>query len=231
MRLSDADLAAPLGAVPQVTWSAAVLDARPAGASRPTIRTCVLLTASIGKVLLLAEVAAQLVAGTLRLDELLVRAPQDVVADSGLWQHLTQQSLSVPTWRRWSARSATNPRDERAAATGRARRGGGAYRRPRTSQHRAARLGPRHAVRRRTRRCCHRERRPKLAAVMAAQWAGAREGDDAALLLLGWLANGADLSMVAAGLGLDPLAHGARIAACSWSTRPAPTWGCAPRWV
>ena len=165
-------------------------------------------TASIGKVLLLAEVAAQLVAGTLRPDELLVRAPQDVVADSGLWQHLTQQSLSVPDLATLvgavSDNLATNVLLRRvglAAVAGR-----------------TAALGLRSTA-------LHdrvRDRRTpadppllssgtaaELAAVMAAQWAGAREGDDAALLLLGWLANGADLSMVAAALGLDPLAHGA----------------------
>lgn len=54
-----------------------------------------LRTASIGKLLLLAEVARQLDSGDLAEDALLTRTPELEVADSGLWQHLRADSLSV----------------------------------------------------------------------------------------------------------------------------------------
>jgi beta-lactamase class A len=52
-------------------------------------------TASIGKVLLLIEVARQRDAGELSGAALLSRDPELLVADSGLWQHLQVEKLSV----------------------------------------------------------------------------------------------------------------------------------------
>ena len=54
-----------------------------------------LSTASVGKVLLLAEVARRLEDGSLSPDECLTRTPAESVADSGLWQHLSTDSLTV----------------------------------------------------------------------------------------------------------------------------------------
>ncbi len=51
--------------------------------------------ASVGKVLLLIEVARQLENGDLSADELLNRAVVAPVSDSGVWQHLAVGSLSV----------------------------------------------------------------------------------------------------------------------------------------
>ena len=52
-------------------------------------------TASVGKVLLLIAVARQLERDWLDPDMTIPRLPQDAVADSGLWQHLQERSLSV----------------------------------------------------------------------------------------------------------------------------------------
>ena len=53
-------------------------------------------TASVGKVLLLIAVARLLARGTFDADMNIPRLPEDAVADSGLWQHLQERSLSVP---------------------------------------------------------------------------------------------------------------------------------------
>ena len=52
-------------------------------------------TASVGKLLLLIEVARQCDVGDLAGTEMLVRDPALVVADSGIWQHLRTDSLPV----------------------------------------------------------------------------------------------------------------------------------------
>lgn len=52
-------------------------------------------TASIGKLLLLVEVARQCAAGDLSGATLLDRDPQRLVADSGIWQHLDVERLSI----------------------------------------------------------------------------------------------------------------------------------------
>lgn len=52
-------------------------------------------TASVGKVLLLIEVARRIVHQELDAATLLTRTPDDAVADSGLWQHLHARSLPV----------------------------------------------------------------------------------------------------------------------------------------
>jgi len=55
----------------------------------------VMPTASIGKVLLLVEVAARLQSGELSPLALLDRSPQDAVGNSGIWQHLAAPALPV----------------------------------------------------------------------------------------------------------------------------------------
>nr|WP_240148382.1 serine hydrolase [Diaminobutyricibacter tongyongensis] len=55
----------------------------------------VMPTASIGKVLLLVEVAARIQSGHLSPLALLDRSREDAVGDSGIWQHLQAPSLPV----------------------------------------------------------------------------------------------------------------------------------------
>jgi beta-lactamase class A len=50
-------------------------------------------TASVGKILLLIEVAVRFADGRLRPEASLERTPDDEVSDSGLWQHLTSDAL------------------------------------------------------------------------------------------------------------------------------------------
>ncbi|HEY8590512.1 MAG TPA: serine hydrolase, partial [Naasia sp.] len=57
--------------------------------------TVVLPTASIGKVLLLLEVSAQLSGGVSSRYDILDREPADTVADSGIWQHLKAPSFPL----------------------------------------------------------------------------------------------------------------------------------------
>ena len=77
-----------------ICWSIDILgDSGDRLASLDRDRVCE--TASIGKVLLLIEAAAQISEGSLSATESLSRNPELTVHDSGLWQHLQVDSLSV----------------------------------------------------------------------------------------------------------------------------------------
>jgi beta-lactamase class A len=78
---------------PQVSWSIAVTGRPGAEAAADPGRR--LSTASIGKILLLAEAARQIADGTLDEREMLTRDPAVAIADSGLWQHLIADALPV----------------------------------------------------------------------------------------------------------------------------------------
>ncbi|WP_216894911.1 serine hydrolase [Nocardia alni] len=80
--------------LPFVTWSVC-LRARSGGVLAELGADRRLSTASVGKLLLLAEVARQVEAGELEGDLLLSRQPSLMVGDSGLWQHLRADALSV----------------------------------------------------------------------------------------------------------------------------------------
>jgi beta-lactamase class A len=79
---------------PKITWSICIRDGagRKLASHNPNIS---MQTASIGKLLLLAEVARQLDAGGLDSTELLDRDPKLLVADSGIWQYLQVDNLSI----------------------------------------------------------------------------------------------------------------------------------------
>ena len=76
-------------------WAAHVSDPRTgellAGADDGRVQP----TASLGKILLLVEVARLLEAGGLDGNQQLVPRSEDLVADSGLWRHLATASLEV----------------------------------------------------------------------------------------------------------------------------------------
>jgi beta-lactamase class A len=77
-----------------IDWSMCIRDA--AGrelAGRNADRA--MKTASVGKLLLLVEVARQCAEGDLTGTTLLGRDPELLVADSGIWQHLNVEELSV----------------------------------------------------------------------------------------------------------------------------------------
>lgn len=78
-----------------VSLSAQVMDADSGEVLACSDERVVRRTASVGKVLLLIEVARRLVRQELDPALLLTRTPDDAVEDSGLWQHLHARSLSV----------------------------------------------------------------------------------------------------------------------------------------
>jgi beta-lactamase class A len=78
----------------KILWSICIRDdaGRKLACHNPNIS---METASIGKLLLLAEVARQCDAGDLDSTELLDRDPKLLVADSGIWQYLRVDKLSI----------------------------------------------------------------------------------------------------------------------------------------
>lgn len=83
-----------ISAASEVAWSISIRDGigyECAGCSATTS----MQTASIGKLLLLTEIARQCNAGSLNGDELLLRDPTLMVADSGIWQYMQAEKLSV----------------------------------------------------------------------------------------------------------------------------------------
>lgn len=165
-----------------------------------------LRTASIGKVLLLQHVAALLADGTVDPGELLTRTDDDRVADSGIWQYLSIDRLPIVDLCTLvgmaSDNLATNVLLRRfgvddVAAT-------------------ARRLGlQRTALHDRVRDHRTDADPPTLSTGTAGELtalftrlARQREaGEPVATQVFDWLAKGLDLSLVAAGWGLDPLAH------------------------
>lgn len=194
-----------LATVPHTRWSVCVRDAAGAVllAHRPDD---VLATASIGKVFLLLEVARRLADGRLPADVPLRRHERLLVADSGLWQHLASDALlpadlavlvgSVSDNLATNALLEAVGLDAVTALTadlGVVRSGLHDYVRDvRGPQHPPALSSG-----------CAGE----LSAVLADLAAGRGPGADVAPTVLGWLATGTDLSMVAGAFGLDPLAH------------------------
>jgi beta-lactamase class A len=87
----------PLRGVPDVGWGASITvsDSNVVFDTDAVHHDMVLPTASIGKVLLLVAILDGIERRTIDRDEMLTVEPGDAVADSGLLQHLEQQRLSV----------------------------------------------------------------------------------------------------------------------------------------
>jgi beta-lactamase class A len=83
-----------LGTSAGVQWAVSIRDASGRELARSNANRA-MHTASIGKLLLLIEVARQCDAGELSGAALLRRDPELLVADSGLWQHLHVDRLSI----------------------------------------------------------------------------------------------------------------------------------------
>ena len=167
-----------------------------------------LATASVGKVLLLAAIAEAIEGGSLAADELVERAADDAVADSGIWQHMEAEALSVHDLcvliGSVSDNLATNALlrrigSDRVDASG-------------------SRLGlERTGLRDKVRDVRGPGDPPHLSTGSAAElrrlFELLREGrlltPQVSDRVRGWLAANTDLSMVAAALCLDPLAHNA----------------------
>jgi beta-lactamase class A len=188
------------GATPAVDWSVQIGDR---ASHQPERR---LRTASAGKLLLLIEVARRIGDGRLDPAERLAKDPALAVADSGLWQHLTIPELPIADLAvlvaAVSDNFATNVLLGRIGL------------RPLTDL--AAELGLRETA---LLDFVRGERAPdhppalswgtaaELAGLMGGLARGTVVSAAVSARVDSWLATGVDLSMVAAGFDLDPLAH------------------------
>ncbi|MDR5707903.1 serine hydrolase [Agromyces sp. LY-1358] len=166
----------------------------------------VMPTASIGKVLLLVEVAARLDGASTEALTVLDRSPRDAVGDSGIWQHLQSPSLPVADLAALIGASSDN-----LATNVLLRYTGLEAVRARTEALGLTRTALLDLVR------DHRgpDDAPQLSIGSAKEltwlFASLARGEivspEVSQRVVGWLSLNADLSMVASAFGLDPLAH------------------------
>lgn len=163
-------------------------------------------TASIGKILLLAEVAVRFADGRLAPGEPLTRTDRDSVANSGLWQHLRAESLPAA-----DVAALVGAVSDNLASNVLLRKVGLASVAERATTiglHRTALLDRVRDV-----------RRPsdppalsvgtaaELSSLMLALHHGQVRSKAVSRRVLDWMALDTDTSMVAGALGMDPLAH------------------------
>lgn len=166
----------------------------------------VMPTASIGKVLLLVEVASRLVGTSAEAFTVLDRAPRDTVGDSGIWQHMqspslpladlaaligaTSDNLATNVLIRYVGLEAVRARTEALGLT-------------RTAlldlvrDHRGPDDAPQLSI----------GSAKELTWLFASLARGEIVSPEVSQRVVGWLSLNADLSMVASAFGLDPLAH------------------------
>ena len=200
------DLSRALADTPDVQWSVRAVDVATGRELCSHDAATVLPTASVGKVLLLVETARQVEAGELDPAQPLPRLAEDAVQDSGIWQLLAADRLCVDDLAHLVGIVSDN------LATNVLLRRVGLDRVQRTADH----LGLRHT---RLNDRVRDQRGPgdpwTLSEGSASEWVDLLTRLDAdAVVSAGvsrrvrsWLRAGADLSMVAQPLGLDPLAH------------------------
>ncbi|MEO5831766.1 MAG: serine hydrolase [Nakamurella sp.] len=191
-----------------VQWSVTLRDADSAVEIRSEQPDLVLRTASVGKLVLLATAARLIVGGRLSPAERLRRTAADAVADSGIWQHLAVDELAVRDLCQLIGSASDN-----LATNVLIRRIG----RPEIDAT-AAQLGLQHTALLDRVRDFRGPTDPwtlstgsaaELAGLMAAMAVRRLIDPDVSQLMLSWLADGLDLSMVPAGWEWDPLAHSA----------------------
>lgn len=200
------DLGLPDLGLPGTEWSICLRDSTSGDVLAQHEQDRQLRTASVGKVFLLVEVARQIAAGELDPEERLGREQDDLVADSGVWYLLGQNTLSIADLcvlvGAFSDNLATNVLVRRIGipAVGATSRGLGW-----TSSALLDRIRP--------------DRGPDDPPTLS--WGTASELSDVLARLSRdevidaqvsttvrrWLAANSDLSMVAAAFDLDPLAH------------------------
>lgn len=163
-------------------------------------------TASIGKILLLIEVAIRLADGRLRPQQPLAPAPDDAVGDSGLLQHLVSDTLPAADLATLVGAVSDN------LATNVLLRHVGIP----SVMERARTLGLRHTALHDRVRATRRPSDPptlstgtaaELADLMARLHRGEVRSRVVSRQVLRWLALDTDTSMTAGAFGLDPLAH------------------------
>jgi beta-lactamase class A len=192
------------GVTDEVDWGICVVRDGVALAEVESHR--VLPTASVGKVLLLLEVARLLDERLLDPAARLAPLPEDVVADSGLWQHLAEPDLSVASLAVLVASVSDNLATNvllrevgLAAVDETAGRCGLTATRmlDRVRDHRGPQDAPALSV-----GCA-----ADLSGLLSGIAAGTAVSPGASARAAAWLSLGVDASMVAGGLALDPLAH------------------------
>ena len=196
------------GAPPAVDlqWSVVLTDADTGAEIRAENPALVLRTASVGKLLLLVTAARLIVGGSLSPTERLRRTAADAVADSGIWQHLAVDELTVRDLCQLigsvSDNLATNVLLRQVGLDAVCEtaallklRDTALLDRVRDSR------GPDDPWTLSTGTAA------ELAGLMAATAVRRLLDFDVSQLMLGWLADGMDLSMVPAGWDWDPLAH------------------------
>jgi beta-lactamase class A len=201
-------VAAALSGRPGPVWGLDLRDADTGEVLAQVNPDRVMDTASVGKILLLADVADGICSGRYAADQPLSRSSAEPVGDSGLWQHLTGVDAltmhdAAVLIGAVSDNLATNVLITKVDLE--------------ATDHMAQRLGLRTT---RLHDKVRDHRTPSDARTLSSSSAGdladlARHihgaghvlSSDTCSLLRQWLRVGVDLSMVAAGLNLDPLAH------------------------
>ncbi|MCX7522669.1 class A beta-lactamase-related serine hydrolase [Microbacterium sp. STN6] len=166
----------------------------------------VMPTASIGKVLLLIEVAARMQADPVSALNLLERSPEDAVTDAGIWQHLRAPQLPVADLAALVGATndnlATNVllRQVGLEAVSRRTQSLGLTRTALLDlvrEHRGPDDAPQLSV----------GSANELTWLFSALARGEIVNAETSRRVVSWLSLNADLSMVASAFGLDPLAH------------------------
>lgn len=192
-----------VGDCPGVTWSVQVRHQGEIVADVDSARVCP--SASMGKILVLWAAAAAIVSGERGAQDPVEVRHGDRVADSGIWQHLTEQTLS---WQ--SACVLVGAVSDNTAANVLIRELG-LERLAQVSTDLGVPETRQVDVLRDHREAGHPaapswSRARDLADLMD-RWARVEDDDAVAALVRTWLARDTDLSMVASGFDLDPLAH------------------------
>ena len=196
----------PAGLTAPVEWSVSAIDARTGDVLVEESADRELPCASLGKILVLIEAARRIHAGSLDPDQLLGRAPEDAVGDSGLWQDLRASLLPAADLcvlvGAVSDNLATNVLLrtlglDAVSATARAIGLEGVTLHDQVRDKR----GPGHPAHLATASA------RGLTRLFARLHRGEIVSPAVSETVLGWLAANSDLSMVASAWGLDPLAH------------------------
>ena len=189
-----------------LVWSACVIDVDTAERLLDVSSDRVLKTASVGKLFLLVDIARQAESGTLRLDELVDRRTEESVADSGIWHTLDADTMTIDDACRLigavSDNLATNVLIGRIGleAVADTAQGLGYTRSALLDRIRLKRL-PEHPP------TLSRGAAGELADLFVRLGQGTVISEAVSARVLDWIGLNADLSMVAAAFGLDPLAH------------------------
>lgn len=196
-----------LDEVAGVAWSVCVRDVTDGGVTAQHDADAVLPIASVGKLLLLIETARRLDERHLDGSLQLARQPDDEVADSGLWQHLSVAALTVDDLAvligSVSDNLATNVllRHVGLDAVGRLGDDLGLVSTRLLDRVRDVRTDADPVT-------MARGSADELSGLLLGLAQGTVVSPGASARVRGWLAHGADLSLVAAPFGLDPLARG-----------------------